>query len=116
MISWYERKGFFSKFKDVYIKRFNIKRFWSNLKINKIDQDLKIIVDSYLSSDSHKFSSKYWDKLNINTLDQINNLGVEKFHNVKKMPTQIVFYDEVRRGKSIKKVDININPKLKPVD
>ena len=40
----------------------------------------------------------------------------KKFHNVKKMPTQIVFYDEVRRGKSIKKVDININPKLKPVE
>jgi len=40
----------------------------------------------------------------------------KKFNNVKKMPTQIVFYDEVRRGNSIKKVDININPKLKPVD
>tara|TARA_B100000767_G_scaffold27410_1_gene23875 strand:+ start:70 stop:588 length:519 start_codon:yes stop_codon:yes gene_type:complete len=33
-----------------------------------------------------------------------------------KMPSQIVFYDEIRRGNSIKKVDININPKLKPVD
>ncbi len=33
-----------------------------------------------------------------------------------KMPTQIVFYDEIRRGNSVKKVDININPKLKPVD
>jgi hypothetical protein len=33
-----------------------------------------------------------------------------------KMPTQVVFYDEVRRGNSIKKVDANINPKLKPVD
>jgi len=33
-----------------------------------------------------------------------------------KMPTQIVFYDEIRRGNSIEKVDININPKLKPVD
>jgi hypothetical protein len=32
------------------------------------------------------------------------------------MPTQIVFYDEIRRGKSIEKVDANINPKLKPVD
>ena len=31
-------------------------------------------------------------------------------------PTQIVFYDEIRRGNSVKKVDININPKLKPVD
>ena len=36
--------------------------------------------------------------------------------NNRKMPTQIVFYDEIRRGNSIKKVDININPKLKPVD
>jgi hypothetical protein len=33
-----------------------------------------------------------------------------------KMPTQIVFYDEIRRGNSIEKVDININPKLKPID
>ena len=32
------------------------------------------------------------------------------------MPTQVVFYDEIRRGDSIEKVDININPKLKPVD
>jgi len=33
-----------------------------------------------------------------------------------KMPTQIVFFDEIRRGNSIEKVDININPKLKTVD
>ena len=33
-----------------------------------------------------------------------------------KMPTQIVFYDEIRRGTSIEDVDRNINPKLKPVD
>jgi hypothetical protein len=39
----------------------------------------------------------------------------KKFNN-NKMPTQIVFYDEIRRGNSIEKVDININPKLKPVD
>jgi len=32
------------------------------------------------------------------------------------LPTQIVFYDEVRRGNSIEEVDFNINPKLKPVD
>jgi len=39
-----------------------------------------------------------------------------KERNGSKMPTQIVFYDEIRRGNSIKKVDANINPKLKPVD
>ena len=39
-----------------------------------------------------------------------------KQRNNGKMPTQVVFYDEIRRGNSIKKVDININPKLKPVD
>ena len=39
-----------------------------------------------------------------------------KQRNNGKMPTQIVFYDEIRRGNSIEKVDININPKLKRVD
>ena len=47
MISWYERKGFFSRIKDVYFKRFNLKKFWTNLKINKIDNDLKKLMDSY---------------------------------------------------------------------
>ena len=33
-----------------------------------------------------------------------------------KTPTQIVYYDEVRRGNSIEDVDINVNPNLKFVD
>ena len=33
-----------------------------------------------------------------------------------KLPTQIVYYDEIRRGNSITEVDFNINPKLMPVD
>jgi hypothetical protein len=32
------------------------------------------------------------------------------------MPTQIVYYDEVRRGSSINEVDFNINPSLEIVD
>ena len=32
------------------------------------------------------------------------------------LPTQIVYYDEIRRGNSIMEVDFNINPNLKPVD
>ena len=48
---------------------------------------------------------------------------ISKYKQYKKMlgrddtlPTQVVFYDEVRRGNSIEEVDFNINPKLKPVD
>ena len=33
-----------------------------------------------------------------------------------KMPTQIVYYDEIRRGNSIEEVDFNINPSLKAID
>ena len=33
-----------------------------------------------------------------------------------KMPTQIVYYDEIRRGNSIEEVDFNINPQLKVID
>ena len=38
------------------------------------------------------------------------------FEREDKLPTQIVFYDEVRTGNSIEEVDFNINPKLKPID
>jgi hypothetical protein len=31
-------------------------------------------------------------------------------------PTQIVYYDEIRRGSSIEEVDFNINPNLKAID
>jgi len=44
------------------------------------------------------------------------SIKYKKQNNAKKMPTQIVFYDEIRRGNSIEKVDVNINPKLKRVD
>ena len=33
-----------------------------------------------------------------------------------KMPTQIVYYDEIRRGNSIEEVDFNINQSLKAID
>ena len=38
-----------------------------------------------------------------------------KKHN-RNTPTQIVYYDEIRRGSSLEEVDFNINPKLKAVD
>ena len=37
-------------------------------------------------------------------------------HGTDVMPTQIVYYDEVRRGFSIDEVDVNINPSLEIVD
>ena len=80
MITWYKKKSFLSKIKDGYFKNFNLPRFWSNLKIDKIDNELKKIVDNYLSSESLKFSSKFWNKINISNLSQINHLGIEKFH------------------------------------
>ena len=32
------------------------------------------------------------------------------------MPTQVVFYDEIRTGNTIEEVDINFNPSLLPID
>ena len=75
-----QKKSFLSKIKDGYFKNFNLPRFWSNLKIDKIDNELKKIVDNYLLSESLKFSSKFWNKINISNLSQINYLGIEKFH------------------------------------
>ena len=44
---------------------------------------------------------------------------ISKYKKMKKtnaLPTQVVFYDEIRRGNSIEQVDINRNKNLKPID
>jgi len=41
------------------------------------------------------------------------SFGSKQLSNV---PTQIVYYDEIRRGSSIEEVDFNINPNLKAID
>ena len=41
---------------------------------------------------------------------------ISNYTSFKETPTQIVYYDEVRRGNSIEDVDINVNPDLKFVD
>ena len=58
-----------------------------------------------------------------NVCDTYNTEFISRYKNHEKifvredkLPTQIVFYDEVRTGNSIEQVDFNINPKLKPID
>ena len=40
----------------------------------------------------------------------------KKRRKIDEMPTQVVFYDEIRTGNSIEEVDINFNTSLSPVD
>ena len=40
----------------------------------------------------------------------------KKRRKTEEMPTQVVFYDEIRTGNSIEEVDINFNTSLSPVD
>ena len=76
----HRKKSFWSKIKGAYIKKYNVKKFWKKIKINKIDDDLKKLVDYYIFSESFKFSSNYWNKLNVQHLNLINEYGIEKFH------------------------------------
>jgi len=52
----------------------------------------------------------------ISRYKQEKRFGTPGMYTDDTLPTQIVFYDEVRRGNSIEEVDFNINPKLIPVD
>ena len=76
------------------------------------DEDYKAALKEYLLLlDEDPEDLKY----NFNTgLCYLN----ADFDQIKAIPyfEKVVFYDEVRRGNLIKEVDININPKLKPVD
>ena len=66
-----------------------------------------------LKSQSHQY---FWPK-SIYFKHGIYQSFISNYTSFKgETPTQIVYYDEVRRGNSIKDVDINVNPSLKFVD
>ena len=66
-----------------------------------------------LKSQSHQYFLSQ-NQFTSNTV-YISLSSVTTLHS-RETPTQIVYYDEVRRGNSIEDVDINVNPDLEFID
>ena len=54
--------------------------YWKKIeKSENIDDDLRHITNSFISSKSYKLVSNYWHVLNINNYEALSKLGIKKY-------------------------------------
>jgi len=73
-----KKRSLWSTFKNAFLKKHNLKSFWTNLDKQNIPEELIISIDNFVKSESYKWSSKFWRRLTINHLKIISK---KKFHN-----------------------------------
>ena len=72
------------KIKKQYYKIFPKKfgNYWNKIRANKtikIDEELKLITNLFINSNSYKYVSRQWHILNINNYNTLINYGINKY-------------------------------------
>ena len=62
-------KSVWSTFKNAYLKRKNLRRFWNRLNKKNLPQELTNTINLFLKSESYNWTSKFWRHLIINHLN-----------------------------------------------
>ena len=72
--SLHKSKSFWSTFKNAYLKRKNLKKFWLNLDKKNLSPELIEITELFLNSNSYNLTSKFWRHCLINHYNHIANV------------------------------------------
>lgn len=68
-------KSFWSTFKNAYIRKKNLKKFWQQLNKKNLPEDLVKITDTFISSESYDLISKFWKHCLINHFSYISKIN-----------------------------------------
>ena len=69
----HQPKSIWSTFKNAYLRRRNLKKFWRKLDKKNLPEELIKITDLFIKSESYKWTSKYWRNNVINHYKHIIN-------------------------------------------
>ena len=69
----HQPKSIWSTFKNAYLRRKNLKKFWQKLDKKNLPEELIKISDLFIKSESYKWTSKYWRNNIINHYKHIIN-------------------------------------------
>ena len=72
--SLHKPKSFWSTFKNAYLRRRNLKKFWFRLNKNNLPEELIKITDSFMKSESYLWTSKFWRHNIINHYNYMSGL------------------------------------------
>ena len=69
----HQPRSIWSTFKNAYLRRKNLKKFWRKLDKKNLPEELIKISDLFIKSESYKWTSKYWRNNVINHYKHIIN-------------------------------------------
>ena len=104
--SLHKPKSFWSTFKNAYLRRRNLKKFWFRLKKNNLPEELIKITDQFIQSESYLWTSKFWRHNIINHYDYMSRLseGADPLHTILRSDySGFTFLDEFSVDDSLKK-------------
>ena len=55
-----KKKSLWGNFKNAYLRRRNLKKFWNKLDKKNLPKDIIDTFNIYINSPSYKWSSKFW--------------------------------------------------------
>ncbi len=103
--SLHKRKSFWSTFKNAYLKRKNLRKFWQNFNKKNIPSELAGITELFINSDSYYWTSKFWRHNIINHYNYIGNLdkNIDPLHTILRTDySGLTFLDEFSIDKKLK--------------
>ena len=67
----HQPKSLWSTFKNAYLRRRNLKKFWHKLDKTNLSEEIIKITDVFIESESYRWTSKFWRHLIINHYNHI---------------------------------------------
>ena len=73
--SLHKPKSFWSTFKNAYLRRRNLKKFWLGLNKKNLPEELIKMTDLFIQSESYFWTSKFWSHCIINHFNYMTTLS-----------------------------------------
>jgi len=77
-----KKKSLWGNFKNAYLRRKNLKKFWKNLDKSNLQKELINTFNLYLDSPSYTWSSKFWRHVSMLHLELIASGKYKNYENI----------------------------------
>tara|TARA_Y100000590_G_scaffold365293_1_gene424091 strand:+ start:2419 stop:3525 length:1107 start_codon:yes stop_codon:yes gene_type:complete len=77
-----KKKSLWGNFKNAYLRRRNLKKFWNKLDKKNLPKDIIDTFNIYINSPSYKWSSKFWRHVSMLHLELIASGKYKNFENI----------------------------------
>ena len=101
----HKSKSFWSTFKNAYLRRKDLRKFWSKLDKKNIPEELVQITNLFINSESYAWTSKFWRHCLINHYKHIANVpkDVDPLDAILRIDySGFTFLDEYSVGENLK--------------